>query len=60
MDPRVTERARNLPHAPGVYLFKDAAGVVIYAGKAANLRKRITSYLKSGGDGRLQIPFLER
>jgi excinuclease ABC subunit C len=35
---------RALPETPGVYLFKDASGRVIYAGKAKNLKKRILSY----------------
>ncbi len=41
-----------LPGAPGVYLFKDAAGDVIYIGKAVNLRQRVRSYWKdtSWGD----------
>ncbi len=36
--------ARELPAAPGVYLFRNAEGRVIYAGKAVNLRKRVSSY----------------
>jgi GIY-YIG catalytic domain len=35
---------RELPDAPGVYLFKDAGGTVVYAGKAKNLRRRIALY----------------
>ncbi|RMF99450.1 MAG: excinuclease ABC subunit UvrC [Planctomycetota bacterium] len=35
---------KNFPHAPGVYLMKDAAGVVIYVGKAKDLRNRAGSY----------------
>ena len=31
---------REFPRTPGVYLFKDAAGIVIYVGKATNLRSR--------------------
>lgn len=33
-----------LPHKPGVYLFKDSYGNIIYAGKAKNLKKRVNSY----------------
>jgi excinuclease ABC subunit C len=38
------EKIRNLPDAPGVYLFKDARGEVLYIGKAVSLRKRVQSY----------------
>ena len=35
---------RELPETPGVYLFKDDAGRVLYAGKAKNLRHRLSGY----------------
>jgi len=35
---------RELPQTPGVYLFKDEAGEVLYAGKAKNLRRRLSNY----------------
>ena len=38
------EKVRSFPHTPGVYLMKDAAGRVIYVGKAKNLRARAGSY----------------
>ncbi len=38
------QSARRFPASPGVYLFKDAAGLVIYVGKATNLRSRAGSY----------------
>jgi excinuclease ABC subunit C len=46
-----------LPTTPGVYLFKDNKGEVIYVGKAKNLRARVRQYAR-GGDGRAQIRFL--
>jgi len=42
MEPR--EKAAGLPESAGVYLFKDAAGAVLYVGKAGSLRNRVRSY----------------
>ncbi len=42
MEPR--EKAALLPEQPGVYLFKDAGGTVVYVGKARSLRNRVRSY----------------
>jgi excinuclease ABC subunit C len=39
------EKIRTLPTQPGVYLYKNASGEVIYVGKAKNLRSRVRSYL---------------
>ncbi|MDA8563587.1 excinuclease ABC subunit UvrC [Mariniblastus sp.] len=38
------DKVRKFPQSPGVYLMKDSAGVVIYVGKATNLRSRAGSY----------------
>jgi len=37
----LTEQRRRLPDQPGVYLFKDADGGVLYVGKASSVRKRV-------------------
>lgn len=39
---------RGLPDGPGVYLFRDHAGQVLYVGKAVNLRRRLASYRNAG------------
>lgn len=50
-------RVAQVPDEPGVYLWKDAAGEVLYVGKAKALRKRMRQYL-SGHDDREQIPLM--
>jgi len=40
----LAEQRRNLPNEPGVYLFRDAKGRVIYVGKAKSIRKRVASH----------------
>lgn len=50
---RALARVREFPQTPGVYLMKDAAGRVIYVGKAKNLRARAGSYfLKAAAEDR--------
>ena len=44
---QVAAQVAALPTKPGVYTFRDAAGRVIYVGKAANLRSRVRSYFGS-------------
>ena len=52
LDGEVLDR---IPIEPGVYLFKDARGGVIYVGKAKNLRSRVRQYFREGGDERLFV-----
>ena len=44
---RLREQRRALPDQPGVYLFRDARGRIIYVGKAKSLRKRVASHFSN-------------
>ncbi len=46
MDEKLTKQINNLPLTPGVYLFKDKRGHILYIGKASHLRTRVKSYFK--------------
>src|SRR6201997_5172272 len=57
----VQQKLESLPTQPGVYLFKDKKGAVLYVGKAKSLRARVRSYFQdSQGDQRAFIPVLQR
>jgi excinuclease ABC subunit C len=49
---RIAQRRRELPDSPGVYLFYDGDGELLYVGKARSIRKRVASHF-SGGETRL-------
>src|SRR3982750_4074850 len=56
---RVSEQLGNLPTRPGVYLFRDERGQILYVGKAKSLRPRVRSYFQARGRDRptiLQLP----
>lgn len=53
---KLKDKIKDLPTNPGVYLFKDSEGNVLYVGKAKNLKNRVGQYF--GHDERAQIPFL--
>src|ERR1041385_8121125 len=42
------EKIRSIPASPGVYLYKNSEGEVIYVGKAKSLRHRVSSYFREG------------
>jgi len=57
--PALEEKLKRLPAKPGVYLFRDGEGDVLYVGKAKSLRPRVRSYFQAGrGDNRAQVPQL--
>jgi excinuclease ABC subunit C len=55
---RLEDQLKQVPAKPGVYLFRDAKGDVLYVGKAKTLRPRVRSYFQRGQDGRAQIQSL--
>jgi excinuclease ABC subunit C len=42
--PQISQALKDLPNRPGIYLFKDAKGRLLYVGKAESLRDRVRSY----------------
>src|SRR3989440_4449660 len=55
MAPRLEDQLKALPAKPGVYLFRDAQGDVLYVGKAKSLRPRVRSYFQQSLDSRTAI-----
>src|SRR6202161_3934847 len=56
----LTEKIRTIPHQPGVYLYKNAEGEVIYVGKAKNLRARVRSYFQEASQANAKTGSLMR
>jgi excinuclease ABC subunit C len=52
---RLEDQLRTLPAKPGVYLFRDKRGDVLYIGKAKSLRPRVRSYFQQSLDSRAAI-----
>ena len=50
MNDVLRERLKTVPNRPGCYLMRDRRGVIIYVGKAKNLRRRVLSYFRPGAD----------
>jgi excinuclease ABC subunit C len=57
----LAEQRRNLPDQPGVYLFRDAKGRVMYVGKAKSIRKRVASHFSNPSTraGRDLVPLID-
>ncbi len=49
---RLEQQRRDLPDAPGVYVFRDRGGNALYVGKANSIRKRVASHFAGKGGGR--------
>jgi excinuclease ABC subunit C len=59
--PRLNQKLDQLPTNPGVYLFKDEKGKILYVGKAENIRNRVNSYFqKTTGKDVKTLAMLER
>jgi excinuclease ABC subunit C len=52
---KLEDKLKSLPAKPGVYLFRDERGDVLYVGKAKSLRPRVRSYFQAGSDTRTAI-----
>ena len=55
----IRDRIKSFPTSPGVYLMRDKKGVVVYVGKAGNLRARLRSYFARSGDERFFVKLLD-
>lgn len=54
MQDKLKRQANLLPEKPGIYLFKNEAGEIIYVGKARSLRDRVLSYFQPSPDPKVQ------
>src|SRR5688572_7908584 len=55
----IQQKLDTLPTKPGVYIYKDAAGKVIYVGKAVNLRSRVRSYFHESVDSAKTVQLVQ-
>jgi len=55
LEKRLEEQLKRLPAKPGIYIFRDARGQVLYVGKAKSLRPRVRSYFQASADVRHAI-----
>src|SRR5437016_6456554 len=50
MNPMVEAKLKRIPPGPGIYLYKDASGQIVYCGKAKSLRNRVRTYCQDSRD----------
>ncbi|OGY33283.1 MAG: hypothetical protein A3D99_03065 [Candidatus Andersenbacteria bacterium RIFCSPHIGHO2_12_FULL_45_11] len=50
LEPSVFEKINSLPTTPGIYIYKDTVGKVLYVGKAKNTKNRVRSYFTKSAD----------
>ena len=60
MTATLAEQRRGLPDQPGVYLFRDAKGRVVYVGKAKSIRKRVASHFSKADGAAIHPPATRR
>jgi len=56
----IASKIKHLPDRPGVYLMKDVQGSIIYIGKAASLKKRVSSHFRKSGQTAKQTVMLSK
>ncbi len=47
MNKKIAKKLKELPKNPGVYIYRNSLGNIIYVGKAVNLKSRVSSYFRS-------------
>jgi excinuclease ABC subunit C len=55
-----SDSIKEFPQKPGVYLFKDKSGKIIYIGKAKNLHRRVNSYFTQGSNQSRKLSYIIR
>ena len=54
----IKEKLALVPNKPGCYVMKNKDGVIIYVGKAKDLKKRLSSYFRGTHTGKTQLDWL--
>jgi excinuclease ABC subunit C len=57
---RIKNMLKTIPETPGVYRYFDESGMILYVGKARNLKKRVSSYFSHFNDLSPKIRILVR